>query len=115
MVGSAIMRRLAKEDVALITRRHAELDLRDQVKVRAFMEQEKPDVVILAAAKVGGILANDTFPADFLHDNLIIEDNVIHAAHRAGVERLVFLGSSCIYPKFAPQPIKEESLLTGAL
>src|SRR5579862_8111818 len=115
MVGSAIMRRLASEDVELITRQHAELDLRDQSKVRTFFQVERPDIVILAAARVGGILANDRFPAEFLGDNLVIEANVIQEAHRAGVERLVFLGSSCIYPKFAPQPIQEESLLTGAL
>ncbi|MHB8884814.1 MAG: GDP-L-fucose synthase [Methylovirgula sp.] len=115
MVGSAIQRRLARENVDVLTAGHETLDLREQADVRAYMQREKPDVVILAAAKVGGILANDSFPADFLGDNLAIELNVIHEAHRAGVDRLVFLGSSCIYPKFAPQPIREEALLTGAL
>ncbi|ACK49064.1 NAD-dependent epimerase/dehydratase [Methylocella silvestris BL2] len=115
MVGSAIVRRLAGDPVEILTTSRAELDLRDQAAVRAWVAKEQPDVIILAAAKVGGILANDTYPADFLVDNIVIEANVIEAAHRAGVERLVFLGSSCIYPKFAPQPIKEESLLTGPL
>jgi GDP-L-fucose synthase len=115
MVGSAILRRLARENVEVLTAGHAALDLREQADVRAYMQREKPDAVILAAAKVGGILANQSFPADFLGDNLAIEANVIHEAHRADVERLVFLGSSCIYPKFAPQPILEDALLTGAL
>ncbi len=115
MVGSAIVRRLAGMPVEVLTASRGELDLRDQSAVRAWVSREKPDVVILAAAKVGGILANDTYPADFLVDNLVIEANVIEAAHRADVQRLVFLGSSCIYPKFAPQPIKEEALLTGPL
>lgn len=115
MVGSAVARRLAREPVDVLTVSRAELDLRDQPAVRAWVAREKPDVIILAAAKVGGILANDTYPADFLVDNLVIETNVIEAAHRADVERLVFLGSSCIYPKFAPQPIREDSLLTGPL
>lgn len=115
MVGSAILRRLAVEDADILTVGRDELDLREQAAVRAFVAKAKPDVIILAAAKVGGILANDSFPADFLYENLVIETNIIEAAHRADVERLVFLGSSCIYPKFAPQPIKEDALLTGAL
>lgn len=115
MVGSAIVRRLDGENVEVLTIGRGELDLRDQSAVRAWVAQQKPDVIILAAAKVGGILANDSYPADFLVDNLVIETNVIEAAHRANVDRVVFLGSSCIYPKFAPQPIKEGSLLTGPL
>jgi len=115
MVGSAILRRLASEDVEVLTATRRDVDLRDQQAVRLWVARARPDVIILAAAKVGGILANDSYPADFLFDNLMIEANVIHAAHLANVERLVFLGSSCIYPKFAPQPIKEEALLTGAL
>jgi GDP-L-fucose synthase len=115
MVGSAIIRRLAGEDVDILTVDRRIVDLREQEAVRAWVARAKPDVIILAAAKVGGILANDSYPADFLFENLVIETNVIHAAHLAGVERLVFLGSSCIYPKFAPQPIKEEALLTGPL
>ena len=116
MVGSAIVRALKKGDYSkIITRTSSELDLRDQKKVYAFIEEEKPDVVIIAAAKVGGILANDTYPYTFLHDNLIIQDNLIHASHKNDVEKLIFLGSSCIYPKFAEQPMKEESLLTGKL
>ncbi|MGI8570095.1 MAG: GDP-L-fucose synthase [Methylocella sp.] len=115
MVGSAILRRLAKEDVEILTVDRRNVDLREQDTVRQWVAQAKPDVVILAAAKVGGILANDSYPADFLFDNLAIETNVIQAAHLANVERLVFLGSSCIYPKFAPQPIREDALLTGPL
>ncbi|QBR72329.1 GDP-fucose synthetase [Beijerinckiaceae bacterium] len=115
MVGSAILRRLAGEDVDVLTVDRKDVDLREQEPVRQFVARTRPDAIILAAATVGGILANDSYPADFLFDNLAIETNVIHAAHLAGVERLIFLGSSCIYPKFAPQPIKEESLLTGAL
>jgi GDP-L-fucose synthase len=115
MVGSAILRRLAKEDVEILTVDRLNVDLREQHAVRQLVAWTKPDVVILAAAKVGGILANDSYPADFLFDNLAIETNVIQAAHLANVERLVFLGSSCIYPKFAAQPIKEEALLTGPL
>jgi GDP-L-fucose synthase len=115
MVGSAIVRRLEREDVELLTVRRNELDLREQDAVRKWLALQKPDVIILAAAKVGGILANDTFPAEFLFDNLAIETNVIHAAHLAGTGRLVFLGSSCTYPKFAPQPVKEEALLAGPL
>jgi len=115
MVGSAILRRLATEDVEILTVDRVDVDLREQQAVRQWVAWTKPDVVILAAAKVGGILANVSCPADFLFDNLAIETNVIQAAHLANVERLVFLGSSCIYPKFAPQPIKEEALLTGPL
>ncbi len=116
LVGSAILRRLEADGYAnVVTRTHAELDLKDQAKVRAFFADERPDVVILAAAKVGGILANSEAPVDFLYDNLMIASNVIHAAHEHGVAKLLNLGSSCIYPKFAPQPIPEDSLLTGAL
>lgn len=115
MVGSALLRRLATEDVEILTADRQNVDLREQQAVRHWVAHFKPDVVILAAAKVGGIVANDSYPADFLFDNLAIETNVIHAAHLANVERLVFLGSSCIYPKFAPQPIKEAALLTGPL
>jgi GDP-L-fucose synthase len=115
MVGSAILRRLRHEPVDIVTVGRDALDLRDQSAVRAWIGKERPAAIILAAAKVGGILANDTYPADFLYDNLMIEANIIHAAHDAGVERLVFLASSCIYPKFAPQPIPEDALLTGAL
>lgn len=116
LVGSAISRRLRSEGHGdLIERTSAELDLRDPGAVEAFFAAEKPEYVFLAAAKVGGILANATYPADFLRDNLAIELNVIDAAHRHGAKKLLFLGSSCIYPKFAPQPIKEEYLLTGEL
>jgi GDP-L-fucose synthase len=115
MVGSAIMRRLASENCEILTVNRAELDLKDQGQVRTWFAEQKPDAVFLAAAKVGGILANDTYPADFLYDNLMIEANVIEAAHRADVGKLLFLGSSCIYPKFAEQPIREEALLTGPL
>ena len=115
MVGSALVRRLAREGCHVLTATRAELDLTRQADVEAWMEKEKPDAVFLAAAKVGGILANDSYPADFLYDNLILEANIIHAAHTVGVEKLLFLGSSCIYPKFADQPIVEEALLTGAL
>ncbi|MFC4733055.1 GDP-L-fucose synthase [Salipiger abyssi] len=120
MVGGAILRRLqarkeAGEDLTLITRTHAELDLTSQDAVRGFMEAETPDVVILAAAKVGGIHANNTYPAEFIYENLMIECNVIHQAFAAGVTRLLQLGSSCIYPKAVPQPMKEDALLTGTL
>ena len=115
MVGSAICRRLDRENAEILTVERRGLDLREAEAVRQWVARTRPDVIILAAAKVGGILANDSYPADFLFDNLSIETNVIHAAHLAGVERLVFLGSSCIYPKFAPQPIKENSLLSGPL
>jgi GDP-L-fucose synthase len=115
MVGSAIVRRLAGADVELLTVGRRELDLREQPDVRQWVAKAKPDIIILAAATVGGILANDSYPADFLFNNLAIETNVIHAAHLANVERLIFLGSSCIYPKLAEQPIGEEALLTGPL
>jgi len=115
MVGSAIVRRLESENCEVLTVSRSELDLKDQAAVRAWMAKAKPDAVFLAAAKVGGILANDTYPADFLYDNLMIEANIIEASFRVGVEKLLFLGSSCIYPKFADQPIVESALLTGAL
>lgn len=115
MVGSAIVRRLARENCTVIVADRSTLDLKDQRAVRAWFEQERPEAVFLAAAKVGGILANDRSPADFLYDNLMIEANVIEAAHRTDVAKLLFLGSSCIYPKLAPQPIPEDALLTGPL
>ncbi|MDO9105911.1 MAG: GDP-L-fucose synthase [Methylovulum sp.] len=139
LVGSALMRRLQTPAAStpsplagegwgegesergntpytnIITRTHAELDLTDQHAVRAFFEKEKPEYVFLAAAKVGGILANNTYPAEFIHQNLAIQTNVIHEAYRVGVKRLLFLGSSCIYPRDCPQPMKEEYLLTGPL
>lgn len=115
MVGSAIVRRLASEGCEILTASRVEVDLSRQSDVEAWMGKNRPDAVFLAAAKVGGILANDTYPADFLYQNMIIAANVIHSAHEVGVEKLLFLGSSCIYPKFAEQPIREESLLTGAL
>lgn len=116
MVGGAILRQLqARGTDEMITRTHAELDLTDQAAVCAFMQAERPDAVILAAAKVGGIVANNTYPADFIHDNLLIQTNVIGQAHAAGVQRLLFLGSSCIYPRLATQPMAEDALLTGTL
>lgn len=116
MVGSAIVRNLSKKGYNnLIAATSKELDLRDTRAVNEFFDTHRPDYVFLAAAKVGGILANDTYPGEFLYDNLMIEANVIHAAHQYGVKKLLFLGSSCIYPKFAPQPITEDSLLTGLL
>lgn len=118
MVGSAIVRQLLKRGHApasIVTRTHAELDLTDQAAVRAFFAAEKPDQVYLAAAKVGGIYANNTYPAEFIYENLMVETNVIHAAHLNGVQKLLFLGSSCIYPKLATQPMAEETLLTGTL
>jgi GDP-L-fucose synthase len=116
MVGSAIFRKLEKEGFAnIITRVSAELDLRNQQQVADFFEQEKPDYVFLAAAKVGGIIANNTYRAEFLYDNLQIQNNVIHSSYINNVKKLMFLGSSCIYPKLAPQPLKEEYLLTGLL
>ncbi|MBB3443483.1 GDP-L-fucose synthase [Rhizobium sp. BK379] len=115
MVGSALVRRLASEGCEILTVAHAAVDLRRQDQVEAWMANNRPDAVFLAAAKVGGILANDTYPADFLYDNLILEANVIHAAYKARVEKLMFLGSSCIYPKFAEQPIVEDALLSGSL
>ncbi len=116
MVGSALVRRLqALGYDNLITRTHAELDLIDQRAVHAFLSAEKPDYIFIAAAKVGGIQANNLYRADFLYQNLLIESNLIHGAHLAGVQRLMFLGSSCIYPRDCPQPIKEDYLLTGPL
>ena len=116
LVGSAILRRLQQAGYArLLTRTHAELDLREQAAVEAFFAAERPEYVFLAAAKVGGIHANDTYPAEFIHDNLAIQTHVIHAAWRHGAKKLLFLGSSCIYPRLAPQPINEDSLLTGPL
>jgi GDP-L-fucose synthase len=115
MVGGAIARRLASEDCEILTVSRTELDLRDQAGVRAWMDRSRPQAVFLAAAKVGGILANDTYPADYLWDNLAIEANIIQSAHEFGIEKLLFLGSSCIYPKFAPQPITEDALLTAPL
>ncbi len=116
MVGSAILRRLQKEGFEnFALRTSKELDLRDQSAVKKFFESEKPDYVFLAAAKVGGIHANNTFRAEFIHDNIVIQSNIIHQSYLNGVKKLAFLGSSCIYPKFAPQPIKEDSLLTGEL
>jgi len=115
MVGSAVARRLAAEGCDVITADRATADLRRQAEVEAFMAQARPDAVVVAAAKVGGILANDTLPAEFLYDNLLIEANLIEAAHRNGVNRLLFLGSSCIYPREAANPITEDALLTGPL
>lgn len=115
MVGSAIVRRLESEGCEIVVADRREVDLREQGAVRDWFARKRPDVVFLAAGKVGGILANSQFPADFLYDNLVIETNVIEAAHRNDVEKLLFLGSSCIYPKFAPQPIVEDALLSGPL
>jgi GDP-L-fucose synthase len=116
LVGSAIVRALRKRDYDnIVTRTHAELDLTDQAQVRAFFEAERIEEVYLAAARVGGIHANDTYPAEFIRDNLMIEANVIHEAWRSGVDKLLFLGSSCIYPRMSEQPIKEEYLMTGVL
>jgi len=116
MVGSAILRNLvAKGFTNMVTRTHAELDLINQAQVAAFFEQEKPDQVYLAAARVGGIHANNTYPAEFIYDNLMVQNNVLHQAFLNGVKRLLFLGSSCIYPKLAPQPMNEDALLTGKL
>ena len=127
LVGSAIVRRLTSPSplagegrgeggyTNIVTRTHSELDLTDQHAVNAFFETQKPEYVFLAAAKVGGIHANNTYRADFIHQNLMMESNIIHASHQHGVKKLMFLGSSCIYPKLAPQPMKEEHLLTGLL
>ncbi len=117
MVGGAILRQLAatRPEAEILTQTHDQLDLTDQADVGAFMVAHKPDAVILAAAKVGGIHANNTYPAEFIYENLMIQANVIHQAFRAGVENLLFLGSSCIYPKLAPQPMREDALLTGVL
>ena len=115
MVGSALVRRLARENVELLTAGRSEVDLRDQAAVSGWFATKRPQVVFLAAAKVGGIVANNTLRAEFIYDNLIIATNVIHAAHTNGAEKLMFLGSSCIYPKLAPQPLREDSMLTGPL
>ena len=115
MVGSSISRRLASEGCTILTVERDVLDLRDQQNVYRWLHDQRPDTVVLAAAKVGGILANDSYPADFLLDNLLIETAIISGAHAANVDRLLFLGSSCIYPKMAPQPIVEDALLTGPL
>jgi len=116
MVGSAIIRVLNSQGQShIITRTHAELDLTNQAAVRAFFEAEKPDQVYLAAAKVGGIHANNTYPAEFIYQNMMIEANIVHEAWRVGAQKLLFLGSSCIYPKLAPQPMREDALLTGTL
>ncbi len=116
LVGSAIVRRLRRSGFQnLILRTHAELDLTDSVATQAFFEAERPQYVFMAAAKVGGIIANNTMPAEFIHSNLAIQTNIIHSSYRAGVQRLLFLGSSCIYPRHAPQPMKEHDLLTGPL
>jgi GDP-L-fucose synthase len=115
MVGSALLRRLAREGCEVLTASRREADLRRQAEVEDWMAANRPDAVFIAAATVGGILANDTRPAEFLYDNLMIEANLVEASHRIGVEKLVFLGSSCIYPKLAPQPMNEDALLTGPL
>jgi len=115
MVGSAIVRQLEAQGTAVVSRSRAELDLTDQPAVRRFLAGERPDVVVLAAAKVGGIRANDSYPAEFIYENLMIEANVIHEAFRSGVRRLIFLGSSCIYPREAVQPMGEQLLLSGPL
>jgi GDP-L-fucose synthase len=116
MVGSALVRRFARESgVAILTRTRREMELTNQAAVDGFFSAERPDVAIIAAAKVGGIHANNTYPAEFIYDNMMVAANCIHAAHKHGVKRLLFLGSSCIYPKLAPQPMPEDSLLTSAL
>ena len=115
MAGSAVVRRLEKENCEIITATRNEVDLINQDKTHQWLETNKPDAIVLAAAKVGGIYANDTYPAEFLYENLMIETNVIHGAYLAGVSKLLFLGSSCIYPKLAEQPMKEDALLTGPL
>lgn len=115
MAGAAIARRLARENCEIVTATHGELDLLRQAEVEAWLGDRKIDAVFLAAARVGGIMANATRPAEFLYENLIIETNVIHSAYRSGVRKLLFMGSSCIYPRLAPQPMREEDLLTGAL
>jgi GDP-L-fucose synthase len=115
MVGSALTRALAREDVQLLTATHDELDLRRQAETEEWMRRHRPEIIFLAAARVGGILANDTYPAQFLYDNLLIQTNIIEAARLTGVAKTMLLGSSCIYPRLAPQPITEDSLLTGPL
>jgi len=116
MVGSAVVRTLEKEGYSnIITAGSSELDLRNQQNVYAFLDEHKPRAIVIAAARVGGILANDSWPYTFIHENIIIQDNLLHGAHLAGVNKVIFLGSSCIYPKFAEQPMSEDSLLTGPL
>ncbi|CAA6605298.1 bifunctional GDP-fucose synthetase: GDP-4-dehydro-6-deoxy-D-mannose epimerase and GDP-4-dehydro-6-L-deoxygalactose reductase [Rhodospirillaceae bacterium LM-1] len=115
MVGAAVLRRLASEDCEILTASHAELDLTRQQAVEDWMAAKKPQAIIMAAARVGGIHANESYPANFIYDNLTIETNIIHAAYRLGVEKLLFLGSSCIYPRLAPQPLHEDALLSGPL
>ena len=115
MVGSALVRRLAQENCEILVVERRQLDLCDQSAVRSWIDREKPHAIFLVAGKVGGIVANNILPAEFLYENMMIEANIIHAAHLAGAEKLIFLGSSCIYPKFAPQPIPESALLTGTL
>jgi len=115
MVGSAVVDRLKSENCEVLTASRAEVDLRHQDAVELWMQKHRPAVVVVAAAKVGGILANNSYPVDFLYDNVMIEANIVHAAWKQDVEKLLFLGSSCIYPKFAPQPIPEDALLTGSL
>jgi len=115
MVGAALVRRLARENIELLTIKRSEVDLRDQAAVFRWFAKARPQVVFLAAAKVGGIVANNTLRAEFIYDNLIIATNVIHATHTNGAEKLMFLGSSCIYPKLAPQPLREDCMLTGPL
>lgn len=115
MVGSAVIRRLASEGCEIVTAGRQDVDLKRQAEVEAYMADASPDAIVMAAARVGGILANDSFPADFLYDNLIIEANITEAAFRSGVKKMLFLGSSCIYPKLATQPITEDALLTGPL
>ncbi len=115
MVGSALTRYLEARGDHVLKADRSVVDLRNQIAVEVWLKQNRPDAILFAAAKVGGIYANDTYPADFIYDNLAIETNIIHSAHAADVDRLVFLGSSCIYPKFAPQPIREDALLTGPL
>jgi GDP-L-fucose synthase len=115
MVGSAIVRRLAQEQAIVLTASRQDCDLVRQDEVERWLRRERPDAIVVAAAKVGGILANDTYPAEFIYENLMIEANVVHTAHAVGVEKLLFLGSSCIYPKLAPQPMTEDALLTGPL
>ncbi len=115
MVGAALVRRLGHEDCEVLTADHADLDLTRQDRVMAWMEEQRPAAVVVAAARVGGILANDSYPADFIYDNIMIEANIIRGARETGVAKLLFLGSSCVYPKLAPQPIAESSLLSGSL
>lgn len=115
MVGSALVRRLKREGCDILTVGRDEVDLTDQRATQAWLQKTRPDAVFLAAARVGGILANDSYPADFIHDNLVIETNIIHGAYLAGVGKLLFLGSSCIYPRLAPQPMTEDALMTGPL